>query len=432
MILTEAELRSRWHRDKPAVVTVEPGCVLTPSARDFLRAHNIELCIEGGDPVDMDRNSMSTARAPSRDSGSVSVKPEHMTHLHGRELSPKTHPVIAWRGQMDQFDCAVVETQVALSKYGEDEMLLRMEEVLRFAQRMMAAQVRETPFDFGTLCGWSPEQIREMSHHPDRFFGTPHTAMDYRDGPVVARLNVLRAKVREVELAAIRAFAGDDGKCTRGDIILGLNRLSSLLYVLLCRERAGRAQEKRIPIGVSNRHVHLSAAHLAALFGEGHCLCVAKELSQPGQFAAKETLRLVGPKGFIDKVRVLGPIRRETQVEISATDSFGLGITPVVRDSGRHEGSVGLRLVGPAGEVLVEKGVIVAARHIHMHPDQASSWRLSDGQRVRVRIDSERPIVFDDVLVRVNPEFQGELHLDTDEANAALVKGGTAAVIVGV
>jgi propanediol utilization protein len=202
--------------------------------------------------------------------------------------------------------------------------------------------------------------------------------------------------------------------------------------VLLCKERAGRATEKRVPIGVSNRHVHLSATHLAALFGSSHSLTVAKELSQPGQFAAKETIRLAGPKGVIDNVRVLGPVRRETQVEISATDSFGLGITPVVRDSGQHEGSVGLRLLGPAGEVVLDRGVIVAARHIHMHPDQANSWRLFDGQRVRVRIDSERPIVFDDVLVRVNSEFQGELHLDTDEANAALVKSGTFAVIVGV
>ena len=432
MILTESQLRCLWHKDKPAKITVPAGSVLTPSARDFLRDHNIQLCLEDGVTVDIGLNAMSTAHPPVQARKSGPEKPEHMTHLHGMQLVAKTHPVIVWRGQMDQFDCALVEAQVRLDAAGESELVGLLEEVLRFAQRMMAAEVREEPFSFGTLCGWTADEIREMSHHPERFFGTPHTAMDYRDGPVVARLNSLRAKVREVELAAGRAFISAAGSCERGDIIQALNRLSSLLYVLLCRHRGRTAKEKRLPIGVSNRHVHLSAAHLESLFGNGYKLNVAKELSQPGQFAAKETVCVAGPKGRIENVRVLGPVRGQTQIEISATDSFQLGILPVVRDSGQHAGSPGLRLIGPAGEVTTERGAIVAARHIHMHPDQAKEWNLSDGQRVRIRIDSQRPVVFDDVLVRVNREFQGEVHLDTDEANAALVKNGTTALILGV
>ena len=432
MILTESELRSRWHKDKASLVTVPAGSVLTPSARDFLSAHNIQLCLEGGAPVDIGRNAMATAHPPILPSRNVSAKPEHMTHLFGQQLVAKTHPIIAWRGQMDLFDCALVEAQVRLAAAGEDELVKSLEEILRFAQRIMAAQVKQEPFAFDKVCGWDAQQIRDMSHYPDRYFGTPHTAMHYKDGPVVARLNSLRAKVREVELAGGRAFIDEEGNCERTDIMQALNRLSSLLYVLLCQRRAVQTQEKRLPIGVSNRHVHLSAEHLSALFGSGYALTVAKDLSQPGQFAAKEAIRIVGPKGAIDNVRVLGPVRRETQVEISTTDSFSLGIPAVVRDSGHPEGSPGMRLAGPAGEVLLDRGVIVAARHIHMHPDQAAAWHMTDGQRVRIKVESERPIVFDDVLVRVHPQFQGEIHLDTDEANAALLKNGTSALILGV
>ena len=432
MILTESELRSRWHRDQPSVVTVPAGSVLTPSARDFLSTHNIQLSIEGGAPVDIGRNAMATARPSDRPVRNSPAKPEHMTHLHGQQLVAKTHPVIAWRGQMDLFDCALVEAQVWLSASGEEELVQALEEVLRFAQRIMAAQVKEQPFEFDRLCGWDATQIRDMSHHPDRYFGTPHTAMDYKDGPVVARLNSLRAKVREVELAAGRAFIDNDGRCERTDIMQALNRLSSLLYVLLCRYRAGNEQQKRLPVGVSNRHVHLSAEHLAALFGSGFQLNAAKELSQPGQYAAKETLRIAGPKGSINNVRILGPVRSETQVEISATDSFILGVPAVVRDSGHAEGSPGLTLIGPSGEVKLGRGVIVAARHIHLHTDQAAKWKMKDGQRVRIRVESERPVVFDDVLVRVSSQYQGEIHLDTDEANAALLKNGTQALIMGV
>ena len=414
------------------------GSLLTPSARDFLRAHGVKVQVAGGEALDIEQVTLSTVpsgMAPtsypaSATKASAGKKPEQQTHLHGSGLVAKTHPVIAWRGQLDLFDCAVVEAQVRLAAAGEDELIAAMEEILRFAQRMMAAEVRGEPFELKTLLGWTPDEIREMSHHPDRYFATGHTKMDYRDGPVTARLNMLRAKAREVELYANRAFCTEQGECSRPDIILALNRLSSLLYVLVCKTRGQAALPRHIAIGVSNRHIHLSQAHLEALFGKGHNLTVWKELSQPGQYAAQETLRLVGPKGALANVRVLGPVRQETQAEISATDSFVLGVKPVVRDSGQLEGSVGLRIEGPAGAVEIDKGVIVAARHIHIHPDQAKAWRLQDRQRVRVRIESRRPMILDDVLVRVHPEFRGELHLDTDEANAALVEKDTQGLIL--
>ncbi len=430
MLINEAELRSHWHKTKAGVITVPRGSVLTPSARDFLRGNGVRVQIEGEGLQDLDRQPMSTAKnaAPVV---TASAKPEHQTHLHGGQLVAKTHPVIAWRGQLDQFDCALVESQVQLVRYGHDALAAQLEEVLRFAQRIMAAEVRETPFEFNTLLGWTPEQIREMSHHPDRYFGVTHSTMSYLDGPVAARLNILRAKVREVELYANRAFIDAQGNCLRTDIVQALNRLSSLLYILVCKVRSEAGREKKLPIGVSNRHLHLAPADLATLFGNGHSLTKWKDLSQPGQFAAAETVKISGPKGSIDNVRILGPVRKQTQVEISATDSFQLGVKPVVRDSGQLDGSEGLRLIGPAGSVELASGVIVAARHIHMHPDQAQAWNLQDGQKVRVRIDSARPVYFEDVLVRVNPQYQGEMHLDTDEANAAMVDKNTPAVIVG-
>ena len=430
MLINEAELRSQLHKTKTDVITVPRGSVLTPSARDFLRSNGIRVEVVGEGVQDLDRQPMSTAKNPAPVAAAAN-KPEHQTHLHGGQLVDKTHPVIAWRGQLDQFDCAVVESQVQLVRYGHDVLAAQLEEILRFAQRIMAAEVRETPFEFNTLLGWTPEQIREMSHHPDRYFGVTHSTMSYLDGPVVARLNILRAKVREVELSANRAFIDSQGICRRTDIVQALNRLSSVLYIMVCRTRSETVQEKKLPIGVSNRHVHLSAADLTSLFGSGHSLTKWKDLSQPGQFAAVETVKIAGPKGSIDNVRVLGPVRKQTQVEISATDSFQLGVKPVVRDSGQLDGSEGVRLIGPNGSVDLASGVIVAARHIHMHPDQAKQWNLQDGQKVRIRVDSARPVYFEDVLVRVNPQYQGEMHLDTDEANAAMVDKNSLAVIVG-
>jgi putative phosphotransacetylase len=187
---------------------------------------------------------------------------------------------------------------------------------------------------------------------------------------------------------------------------------------------------KAVPIGVSARHVHLSEEHIRILFGDGYSLNVLKDLSQPGQFAAQETVAVIGPKGQFEKVRILGPARKESQVEISKTDAFKLGIDPPVRESGHIEGTPGAILKGPAGEVVLERGVIIAARHIHFHTEDAARWGISDKQMLRVRVNGERPLIFEQVIARVSSQFALDMHIDTDEANAAGVKTGDTAVVL--
>ncbi|MGD0089241.1 MAG: acetate/propionate family kinase [Planctomycetota bacterium] len=182
--------------------------------------------------------------------------------------------------------------------------------------------------------------------------------------------------------------------------------------------------DRPIPIGVSAHHVHLTREHVAALFGPGRTLTKYADLSQPGQFACNEQVTLVGPKSRIERVRVLGPIRNESQVEISRTEEFKLGIDAPIRASGDLAGTPGLRLEGPAGNVQLEHGVINALRHIHMLPEDALSFALRDKDMVRVRIEGPRSVIFGDVLVRVHPEFRLEMHIDTDEANAAEINAG--------
>ncbi|MDR1133873.1 MAG: phosphate propanoyltransferase [Synergistaceae bacterium] len=179
-----------------------------------------------------------------------------------------------------------------------------------------------------------------------------------------------------------------------------------------------------VPVAVSNRHAHLSRADMEVLFGAGRKLTPMKSLSQPGQYAAKETLSLTGPKGRIDGIRVLGPERGSSQVEISVTDSFRLGITPLIRMSGDTAGSPGGRVETKLGSVELSEGVIVAARHMHISSAQAQIMGLSDGQAVSLKSAGGRGVVFDNVAVRSGEGFDLEVHLDTDEANAALLRDG--------
>ena len=160
------------------------------------------------------------------------------------------------------------------------------------------------------------------------------------------------------------------------------------------------------------------------LFGPGYELTVKKDLSQTGQYAAEETLIIEGPKSSMKNVRILGPVRKETQVEISRTDAFGLGLKPPVRDSGFLEDSPGLKLIGPKGEVELDKGVIIAQRHIHMNEADAEAFGVKDKDIVSVRVGGERGLIFDNVLVRVRGDFVLEMHIDTDEANAAMLNNG--------
>lgn len=189
--------------------------------------------------------------------------------------------------------------------------------------------------------------------------------------------------------------------------------------------------DMKVPIAVSARHAHLSSTTLRQLFGDRHELHVRKWLSQTGQFAAEETVSLIGPRGRLDNVRLMGPPRERDQVELSRSDECLLGVTAPLRVSGDLSHTPGLQIVGPAGGVTLQGGVITACRHIHMNPTDARQLGLSNGQAVSIKVDSNgRDLIFGDVIVRIAPDFHLELHLDTDEANAAGVTNGDYAEII--
>lgn len=181
-----------------------------------------------------------------------------------------------------------------------------------------------------------------------------------------------------------------------------------------------------VPVEVSAHHVHLAQEHVEALFGSGHMLTRESDLSQPGQFAAEERVSLIGPKGRVDGVRVLGPARKQTQIEIAMTEQFKLGIHPPIRESGDIGGTPGVTMEGPVGKVVLDRGVICAHRHIHMSPDDAMRFGLRDKYQVRVKVKSgaDRELIFGDVLVRVHPDYRLAMHIDTDEGNAAGIVSG--------
>jgi putative phosphotransacetylase len=173
-----------------------------------------------------------------------------------------------------------------------------------------------------------------------------------------------------------------------------------------------------IPVGVSNRHVHLSQADLNSLFGEGYQLTKMKDLSQPSQYACKETVTICGPKGAIEKVRILGPVRSKTQVEVLIGDSFKLGVVSQVRLSGDLHGTPGITLIGSKGSVEITEGLIVANRHIHMTPEDALHFGVHDGQTVGIQVTGPRGGIYHNVAVRANDASALECHIDTEEANA--------------
>ncbi len=183
--------------------------------------------------------------------------------------------------------------------------------------------------------------------------------------------------------------------------------------------------EAVLPVAISARHVHLTMANVERLFGPGHVLGVESPLEQPGQFAAVETVTLVGPRGEIPHVRVVGPPRTEDQVEVSRSDALRLGLEAPVRASGQLAGTPGVNLIGPIGTITLDHGVVLAKRHIHMTPDDARRLGVHDREIVEVAVDSRgRDLVFGDVVVRVSGDYRLEFHLDTDEGNAAGLHDG--------
>jgi putative phosphotransacetylase len=197
-------------------------------------------------------------------------------------------------------------------------------------------------------------------------------------------------------------------------------------------EASGNPAVPRIPLGVSNRHMHIRKETFAAIFGPDAVLDVYRELFQPGEFASNQVVTIVGPKmRAIQGVRILGPFRNYDQVELSLTDAIGIGISPPVRNSGDLEDASPLTIVGPAGSAFIPRCAIVANRHAHMPPGDARAFGVRDGDFARIRIGGEKGTVFENVLVRVNDAWKLQLHLDTDDANAANVRCRTSVEFAG-
>jgi acetate kinase len=232
-------------------------------------------------------------------------------------------------------------------------------------------------------------------------------------------------------------ISADDSKVavlvvpTDEERMLAREALRTLSRSYLSRVLEAQQQEPFL-VEVSAHHIHLTQEHVEALFGPGHQLTHHSDLSQPGQYACKEQLAVSGPKGRIERVRVLGPARKYTQIEVSLTEQFKLGVNPPIRESGDLSGTPGCTLEGPHGSVKLECGVICALRHIHMTPEDALRYGVRDKSYVRVRITGDRELVFGDVLVRVDPSFALAMHIDTDEANASNVRTGAQGYIDGI
>ena len=207
--------------------------------------------------------------------------------------------------------------------------------------------------------------------------------------------------------------------------------ISQIVNRIMAEVGGQPSTDDTVPVGVSNRHIHLSAEHLEILFGKGYELTPIKDLSQPGQFACKETLTIIGPSlRPIENVRVLGPLRKQSQVEISRTDSFVLKVKPPVRESGKLDGSAPVTIIGPKGVVTLKEGCIIANRHIHMSIEEGAAFGLKDCDYVTVEVNGERRTTFYDVQVRVHKDFRLEMHIDTDDANAAGIGNGARVKVI--
>lgn len=198
-----------------------------------------------------------------------------------------------------------------------------------------------------------------------------------------------------------------------------------LLLELVKSKEIALDNEYIIHVGISNRHVHLSQKDLDTLFGESYTLTKMKDLSQPGQYACKETITICGPKGAIEKVRILGPTRSASQIEVMTGDCIKLGVTPEIRSSGDLKHTPGITLIGPKGSVQLNEGLIVAQRHIHMSQNDAVNLGVSDGQTVSIEIQGLRGGIYNNVIIRANNSSVLECHLDIEEANAMNISQNT-------
>ena len=243
-ILTDTELRARWKGE--AIWCVEPETILTPAAQDFLREHQVELCCEAPagpyGKMTVEQISAADGAGKYRDAltgETLTEKGEHMTHLRANLLVPKTHPRIAFRGKLDCLMAQLIGVQLVAAEEGKEALAEDLEELLSHLRQILAAEVKEQPLQKMRLLGMDSEEIRRVSHHVKECIGIDHPIPSYKMGRTCSALNRLRTQVRETELAAAVAFSKEDGSCSRTDILQALNRLSSCVYILFCRNLAG-------------------------------------------------------------------------------------------------------------------------------------------------------------------------------------------------
>ena len=245
-LLSDVELRAWWRPGSGGTYHVRQGTILTPAARDFIREKNIQLCWDEEPsfermPVDpMPRRGGKVRYRNAVTGGETDTKGENMTHLRGNLLVPKTHPRIAFRGRLDSLMAQVMQVQITALEEGKPALADDLDEVMGLLRNILAAEVKETPLEPVKLLGMDSAQLRYASHHVRESVGIDHPVPNYRMGKLCAALNLLRTQVREAELSAARAFSDGGGVCGREDIMEGLNRLSSGIYILFCREAAGR------------------------------------------------------------------------------------------------------------------------------------------------------------------------------------------------
>lgn len=253
-LLTEEDVRRMSNGGTRGPVVVRREEVLTPGAKDYLSAHKVEVVYPEGKS---EAHGAGTSPRPAKAGGEKPAaryrtlfgadlyeKPEHMTHLKGNILVFKDHPRIAFRGWIDALEAEILLTQQAAAGEGYGALAGELEEVLGFVRRYIRFDVLDEPVGAIELCGYTPEQLREYSHYPEKHFGQPHFLACYTDGPALLAVNKLRTVVRQTELAAYAAFRDADGNVTRGDMILGLNRLSSLMWIFMIKLKAGRYERK--------------------------------------------------------------------------------------------------------------------------------------------------------------------------------------------
>ena len=291
----------------------------------------------------------------------------------------------------------------------------RHEDIYVDENTIVTAQAKDVARENGVhiTCGPKPE-----GHAACEKPAAEHAAVECHKVDLTSEGKGTEPALTAAELEHLIAAAFEKGIWTKDDIESLLGKKESAI------------DPNIVPVGVSGRHIHLSQHDLETLFGKGYELTKVKDLSQPGQFAAKECVTLAGPKGVIQKVRVLGPVRSQTQVEVLAGDTFKLGVPQEIRLSGHLEGTPGITVIGPKGTVVLPEGVMVAARHIHMSPSQAAERGFHDGQVVSLKICGERGGMLDNVIVRVTETGNLDCHIDTEEANAFHLKTGSKVQVV--